>query len=342
MAKKTPSNRKDAAIGGPPMKRQIKATVFTDFFGQPKNAILLYRFLHPEDASSTEKDVQIITLENVLTDNLQNDLGILVGDKLMILVEHQEKWDPNVAFRSFFYLGHSYNEYFKIHNIDLHCGKKIGAPKPELYVLFTGKRKNIPKQISLHDEFFPGTKKNFDVVIDVITDGKPGDVVSQYVEFAHICKELYELYRNPRIAAREIVRTCIERNILREYLLSKEKEIVDIMISLFDAQEVQERFISRIKSETWEEAEKATEARMNKVFRRREVRLKKAVKEAVERTKIEEAKVTAKELLANTQLSIDVIVGSVRLPVAEVEKLADAVRRRGRLQRADRRFDEEL
>ena len=118
------------------------------------------------------------------------------------------------------------------------------------------------------------------------------------------------------------------------------------MISLFDAQEIQERFISRIKSETWEEAEKATEARRNKVFRRREVRLKKAVekavKEAVERTKIEKAKVTAKELLANTQLSIDLIAGSVRLPVAEVEKLADAVRRRGRLQRADRRFDEEL
>ncbi len=159
MAKKAPFNKKDVATGGPPMKRQIKAVVFTDFFGDPKNAILLYRFLHPEDVLATEKDVQIITLENVLTDNLQNDLGILVGDKLMILVEHQEKWDSNVAFRSFFYLGHSYNEYFKIHNIDLHSGKKIRVPKPELYVLFTGKKKNVPKRISLHDEYFPGTKK---------------------------------------------------------------------------------------------------------------------------------------------------------------------------------------
>ena len=314
------------------MKRQIKAVVFTDFFGQPKNAILLYRFLHPEDVLATEKDVQIITLENVLTDNLQNDLGILVGDRLMILVEHQEKWDSNVAFRSFFYLGHSYNEYFKIHNIDLHSGKKIKAPKPELYVLFTGKKKDVPKRISLHDEYFPGTKKNFDLVIDVITDGKPGDVVSQYVEFAHICKEQYDLYHDPKIAAREIVRICIERNILREYILSKEKEVVDMMISLFDAQEVQERFISRIKRETWEEAEKATEARMNKDFSRREARLKKAAEKAAEetaeKTKLEEAKTTAKELLANTQLSIDLIANSVRLPVAEVEKLAKTARRR--------------
>ena len=73
---------------------------------------------------------------------------------------------------------------------------------------------------------------------------------------------------------------------------------------------------------------------MNKDFRRREARLKKAAEkaaeEAVERTKIEEAKVTAKELLANTQLSIDVIASSVRLPVVEVEKLAKGVRRRSR------------
>lgn len=320
------------------MKREIKASVFTDLFGEPRYAILLYRFLHPEDVDATESDVEVVTIENILTDNVKNDLGLLIGDRLLILVEHQEKLDPNMPLRAYVYIAHSYNEYLKTHNIDLHSGKKINLPKPEIYMVYTGASKNVPKKISLHDEFFPGTERTIDLIIKVITGGNPGDVVSQYFEFTRICKEQYALYRDPRVAIREIFRICIERNVLREYLLSKEKEVTSIMISLYDAEEIQERFIARIRREEREE----TEARLNKEhsrreaqltnsFNRREAQLKKsaekAAEKAAERTRLSEATATAKELLANTNLSVDVIAKSVRLSVAEVEKLAKRIRK---------------
>ncbi len=338
MPKKKSTKSRIGAHSAAPMKREIKASVFTDLFGEPRYAILLYRFLHPEDVDATESDVEVVTIENILTDNVKNDLGLLIGDRLLILVEHQEKLDPNMPLRAYVYIAHSYNEYLKTHNIDLHSGKKINLPKPEIYMVYTGASKNVPKKISLHDEFFPGTERTIDLIIKVITGGNPGDVVSQYFEFTRICKEQYALYRDPRVAIREIFRICIERNVLREYLLSKEKEVTSIMISLYDAEEIQERFIARIRREEREE----TEARLNKEhsrreaqltnsFNRREAQLKKsaekAAEKAAERTRLSEATATAKELLANTNLSVDVIAKSVRLSVAEVEKLAKRIRK---------------
>ena len=338
MPKKKSTKSRIGAHSAAPMKREIKASVFTDLFGEPRYAILLYRFLHPEDVDATESDVEVVTIENILTDNVKNDLGLLIGDRFLILVEHQEKLDPNMPLRAYVYIAHSYNEYLKTHNIDLHSGKKINLPKPEIYMVYTGASKNVPKKISLHDEFFPGTERTIDLIIKVITGGNPGDVVSQYFEFTRICKEQYALYRDPRVAIREIFRICIERNVLREYLLSKEKEVTSIMISLYDAEEIQERFIARIRREEREE----TEARLNKEhsrreaqltnsFNRREAQLKKsaekAAEKAAERTRLSEATATAKELLANTNLSVDVIAKSVRLSVAEVEKLAKRIRK---------------
>lgn len=338
MPKKKSTKSRIGAHSAAPMKREIKASVFTDLFGEPRYAILLYRFLHPEDVDATESDVEVVTIENILTDNVKNDLGLLIGDRLLILVEHQEKLDPNMPLRAYVYIAHSYNEYLKTHNIDLHSGKKINLPKPEIYMVYTGASKNVPKKISLHDEFFPGTERTIDLIIKVITGGNPGDVVSQYFEFTRICKEQYALYRDPRVAIREIFRICIERNVLREYLLSKEKEVTSIMISLYDAEEIQERFIARIRREEREE----TEARLNKEhsrreaqltnsFNRREAQLKKsaekAAEKAAERTRLSEATATAKELLANTNLSVDVIAKSVRLSVDEVEKLAKRIRK---------------
>ena len=69
------------------MKRTIKASVFSDLFGDKKYLLQLYRTLHPEDATATETDLTDITIENVMVDGLYNDLGFMVSNRLMILLE---------------------------------------------------------------------------------------------------------------------------------------------------------------------------------------------------------------------------------------------------------------
>ena len=67
-------------------KRTAKNSVFLDLFQIKSYLLKLYKTLHPEDTTATEDSLTDITIENVLTDNLYNDLGFIVNDKLMIQI----------------------------------------------------------------------------------------------------------------------------------------------------------------------------------------------------------------------------------------------------------------
>ena len=72
------------------MKRTIKDSVFTNLFQDKKYLLQLYKALHPEDTDITEDKLTDITIKNVLTDNIYNDLGFVVREgKIVILVESQ-------------------------------------------------------------------------------------------------------------------------------------------------------------------------------------------------------------------------------------------------------------
>ncbi len=70
-------------------RRTAKSSVFLDLFQNKSYLLKLYKTLHPEDTTATEDSLTDVTIENVLTDNLYNDLGFLVGNRLMILIEAQ-------------------------------------------------------------------------------------------------------------------------------------------------------------------------------------------------------------------------------------------------------------
>ena len=71
------------------MKRAVKDSVFTYLFSQPKYARLLYLKFHPEDTGVTEEDIKLVTLENILTTGLYNDLGYQVRNTVILLFEAQ-------------------------------------------------------------------------------------------------------------------------------------------------------------------------------------------------------------------------------------------------------------
>ncbi|MDE7417963.1 MAG: hypothetical protein K2N44_16950 [Lachnospiraceae bacterium] len=106
----------------------------------------------------TEDDLADITLKHVLVDADYNDLGFSVGSRLMVLVESQSTWTLNIIIRALMYLIQTYHEYFKRINQNLYGSKKVNMPKPELYLIYTGDRKNIPESISLSKDFFAGRK----------------------------------------------------------------------------------------------------------------------------------------------------------------------------------------
>lgn len=63
--------------------------MFTTLFRDKQYLIQLYRVLHPEDTETTEDELEDLTIRNVLTNGIYNDLGFRVGGRVMILVEQQ-------------------------------------------------------------------------------------------------------------------------------------------------------------------------------------------------------------------------------------------------------------
>ena len=233
------------------MKRTIKDSVFTDLFQDKKYLLQLYKALHPEDTDVTEDNLADITIKNVLTDNIYNDLGFTVGDKLMILVEAQSSvWTVNIIVRGLMYMVQTWHEYLAKTKQNLYRSRKVKLPIPEIYVIFTGERKTRPSEISLSQEFFDGKDGAVDVKVKMIYDGKEGDIINQYVIFTKVCNEQMKKHGRTREAVLEAIYICKDRNILKEYLSRKESEVVDIMMVLYDEEEIMRSYV---ESERYDE-----------------------------------------------------------------------------------------
>jgi hypothetical protein len=251
--------------------------------------------LHPEDKVTTENELKDITIKNVLTDNLYNDLGFSVGERLIIFLEAQSTWTVNIIIRVLLYLAQTYHDYFERTNQNLYKGKKVIMPKPELYVVYTGERGDKPDVISLSEEFFDGEKSGIDIKVRVIYENDSDSIINQYIIFSKVYDEQRKKYGRTRQTITETIRICKNRNVLKEYLESREQEVVTIMMSLYDEEEIMKSYI---KSERYEAEQIAT-----KVTR----------------------KETAINMIKKQKYSLEDIAEVTDLPIEEVKKLEEEI-----------------
>ncbi|MCD7751144.1 MAG: hypothetical protein LUI10_05320 [Lachnospiraceae bacterium] len=211
----------------PKANRNVKDSVFRDLFSDKKYLLMLYQTLHPEDKDCTEDDLTCVTLEQVLIRNIYNDLGFLVGDRLLIMVEAQSTWSVNIIIRSMLYIVRAYQDYLRESGQSLFSTKPVHLPIPELYVIYTGNKKIEKDFISLTEEFYSGIQTALEVRVKVLT-GDDGDdimsesesegtcslatsgelnhdcvfcshdIISQYVTFTHIINEQIRTYGQTR------------------------------------------------------------------------------------------------------------------------------------------------
>lgn len=232
-------------------KRTAKNSVFLDLFQDKKNLLKLYKALHPEDKGATEDMLDIVTIDNVLTDNLYNDLGIMVGNnRLLLLLEAQSSWTVNILIRILLYLAQSYHEYFERTSQSLYKSKKVKVPKPELYVIYTGNKGRKPDTIFLSQEFFDGEDIDIEIKAKVLYESNRDNIINEYIVFCKVFNEQIKVHGMTKQAVTETIRICKDRNILRQYLSSKEKEVVTIMMSLFDDEQIMRTYAKDMARET--------------------------------------------------------------------------------------------
>ena len=178
------------------------------------------------------------TEENVLSTGIYNDLGIQVRDRLLLLIEAQTNFSINTALRVLLYLADTYKRYVEGHKLDLYGSKPVRVPRPELYVIYTGNRKQVPETVLLSD-LYEG-KGDAEIRVKVLRGGKEGDILSQYVRFCQIADAARRQHGSGPEAIDEMLRQCREENILMPFLATRQKEVRDIMGLLFDDATIRE------------------------------------------------------------------------------------------------------
>ena len=221
----------------PEMKRTFKDSVFTYLFSEPKYTRELYLYLHPEDQDVTEEEFRLVTTENILAIGEYNDLGIQVRGKLILLVEAQSTFSPNMPLRMLMYLVSAYKAYITENDLSLYSTRAVVVPRPELYMVYTGNKADVPEVMRLSDLYEgPG---DAEVTVKVLRGGDDS-ILGQYVAFCKIADEQRALYGLTKEAIQETMRICQERGVLIPFLASRRKEVIDIMEMLFSQEEVWE------------------------------------------------------------------------------------------------------
>ncbi len=233
------------------VKGNVKDSIFCNLFRIKRYLLQLYQALHPEDAGMTEEGLENVTINHVFTNSIYNDLCFTAGGRLILMLEAQSTWSVNVIIRMFIYLAQTYHEYFKGNCTNLYGSKKAVMPEPELYVVYTGDRKKRQEYISLSEEYFGGKNTNIELKAKVIYGGKGNDILEQYIKFTKVYNGQVKEHGRTKKAVIETIRICKNENLLKEYLESREKEVVGIMMALFDQEEV---FDTYVKSERKEAA----------------------------------------------------------------------------------------
>ena len=202
----------------------------------------LYLSLHPKEEDIDESELKNWTISSIFTNIQINDLGILVRDKLIILVEAQSIWTLNILPRTLEYLSEIYNRYIQKTNQNIYGTKKVRLPRPELHVVYTGKNKINKNIISLRKDFFKDETYPIEVEIKIITYKTATKVLKDYINFTKILDKNNKKLGYTKESIIATIDYCIDNNILKDYLNKYRKEIYNIMTSIYDQEYATEMY----------------------------------------------------------------------------------------------------
>ena len=151
------------------------------------------------------------------------------------------------------YLAESYRRYLSDTGQSEHIPKKVHLPMPELYMVYTGEKKNVPNEISFNEVYFDG-KSSVDMKIKVLKDVN-GTLYGQYIGFCKIFNEQKKIHKNGIECVEKTIEICIERGYLSEYLKAHKKEVVSMMTELFDEIVMREQYETAARNANLAEGE---------------------------------------------------------------------------------------
>jgi hypothetical protein len=232
--------------------REYKNSVFKDLFNNAATALELYNAM--TGARFTVDDgLCFTTLENALFMGRLNDISFTIGDRLIVLIEHQSTINENMPIRALMYIARIYEKI--IDRRAIYREKLFKMPTPEFYVLYNGKD-DYPdeKTLKLSDAFNcvdpPCVERlpALELTVRVININKGRnekilekcEVLRGYAVFVGQIREYQKAGQQLDDAIKSAIDYCLANGILVEYLKKNASEVRNMIFTEFNLEEAKE------------------------------------------------------------------------------------------------------
>lgn len=228
------------------INKKHKDTVFVSLFSDKKRLLELYNALEGTSYKDTNL-ININTLSGVLFLDRQNDISFTIGDKIVVLIEHQSSINENMPLRFLMYIARVYEKITE--QKDIYKKDLIKIPEPEFIVLYNGIEK-FPKEkiLKLSDAFEKTGKRKMpqlDLHIRVVNINKGQNIEFEkksksllgYSTFVAKIREFILLGYSQEEAGKMAIDFCIKNKILLNYLKEHGSEVVNMLFTEFNMED---------------------------------------------------------------------------------------------------------
>ena len=225
----------------PKINFKYKDTVFTKYFSDKNRLIEIYNAINGTNYTS-DVNLEINTLKNVLYLGRYNDISFTFDNKLVVLIEHQSTINPNMPLRFLMYLARLYENI--IDDTNLFTDDLVEIETPEFYVFYNGNSKQIKdeSELKLSDAFKDKSKCQIELTVKVynINIGHNENLLNKSKsvnEYAIFITRIHENEKNGMTreeAVTEAVTYCISNNIMQKFLKEHSGEVLNMLTAEFN------------------------------------------------------------------------------------------------------------
>ena len=254
-------NKPAKHVSKPAIVKTYKDTIFRMLYSDKKELLTLYNAVSSGNYTDPEQ-LQVVTMEQAIYMSMKNDVSFILDTRLS-LYEQQSTVCPNMPLRDLMYVAKQFEALTS--GRDIYSGNLIRLPAPRFITFYNGKRSQ-PERMEqrLSDAYYSreniGDAENESPNLELkvlqlnINPGYNEELkqkcptLLQYMQYVE-CVRKYEKSMPLREAVEAAVEECIQKGILREFLLREKAKVISMSIFEFD-QELHDKTIRR---ESWEE-----------------------------------------------------------------------------------------
>jgi len=211
--------------------KQYRDSVFCHYFKDKVRLLSLCNAILDTDYKDIA-DLTITTLPGTFFNAQKNDISCKLGDRFLVLVEHQTTVNDNMPFRCLSYVTELLNNLIEDKR-KLYRHKLIMFPVPEFVVLYNGKEDEpLKKEMRLSDAF-GGDRHSIELVVTAynINYGLEQPLLEKciylhdYSFFVGKVKAGVGEGKAIDEAITNAVKYCIENGVMKDYLEENAKEV---------------------------------------------------------------------------------------------------------------------